>query len=123
LEEGPQNPEESRDFAEAPCAPAKGNTSEKSKKSGSGNSPKPTGGNMPSKKAGSLSLHIEAQVEEVRGMNLGEVRELLWRYLDDRVQNAREARAIIKSANARISDIRKGLHLAEPHRVRELIGR
>jgi hypothetical protein len=66
---------------------------------------------MPSKKAGSLSLPIEAQVEEVRGMNLGEVRELLWRYLDDRVQNAREARAIIKSANARISDIRKGLHL------------
>jgi predicted kinase len=75
---------------------------------------------MPSKKAGSLSLQIEVQVEEVQGMNPGEVRELLWHYLDDRVQNAKEARAIIKAANARISDIRKGLHLAQPHQFREL---
>jgi hypothetical protein len=79
---------------------------------------------MPSKEAGSLlGLQIEAHVEEVQGMNLGEVRELSWRYLDDRVQNAKEARALIKAANARIRDIRKGLHSAGPHHVRELIGR
>jgi hypothetical protein len=79
---------------------------------------------MPTKEAGSLlGLQNKVQVEEIRGMNLGEVREPLWRYLDDRVQNAKEARALIKAANARIRDIRKGLHSAGPHQVRELIGR
>jgi hypothetical protein len=91
---------------------------------GGGNSPKPTGSNMPSKDAGGLlGLQIEAQVVEVQGLNPVEVRELLWRYLDDRVQNAKEARALIKAANARISDIRKGLHSADPRQFRELIGR
>jgi hypothetical protein len=65
---------------------------------------------MPSEEAGRLlGLRIEAQVEEVQGMNLGEVRQPLWRYLDDRIQNAKEARALITAANARIRDIRKGL--------------
>jgi hypothetical protein len=69
-------------------------------------------------------LSNETRGAEIQEINPGEVRELLWRYLDDRVQTATEARALIKAANARIGDIRKGLRSADPHRqVREPIGR